>query len=128
MAKPPETGLRLSFMRFFHGIAHGTAFVVVKNRFTISMREGATRAVQTRMTAQRKPCFLIQNPFVADRASALDAARLIAELGDDAAAAVAAGHAEVSRDRGNIVHFCRWRQIERLIAVMADPQAEQTRH
>jgi hypothetical protein len=41
---------------------------------------------------------------------------------------VAAGHAEVSRDRGNVVHFCRWRQIERLIVAMADPHTEQTRH
>jgi hypothetical protein len=101
---------------------------VVKKRFTISVRERATRAVQQTVTAQRKPVFLVQNPFVADRASALDAARLIAELGDEAAAAVAAGHAEVSRDRGNVVHFCRWRQIERLIVAMADPHTEQTRH
>jgi hypothetical protein len=72
--------------------------------------------------------FLTQHPFVADRASALDAARLIAELGDEAAAAVAAGHAEVSRDRGNVIHFCRWRQIERLIVTMADLDSEQTRH
>lgn len=70
---------------------------------------------------------LIQHPFVADRASALDAARLLAELGADAAAAAAA-RADISRDRGNIVHFCRWRQIERLIGVMADTESEQTRH
>jgi hypothetical protein len=108
--------------------AHDRARVVVKKRFTISVREPATRTVQEGLTAQRKPSFLLQNPFVADRASALDAARLMTELGDEAAAAVAAGHAEVSRDRGNVVHFCRWRQIERLIVAMADPQAEQTRH
>lgn len=70
---------------------------------------------------------LIQHPFVADRASALDAARLLAELGDDAAAAAKA-RAEVSRERGNVIHFCRWRQIERLIGVMADTDSEQTRH
>jgi hypothetical protein len=70
---------------------------------------------------------LLKHPFVADRASALDAARLLAELGSDAAAAAAA-RAEVSRGRGNVVHFCRWRQIERLIGVMHDPEAEQTRH
>jgi hypothetical protein len=70
---------------------------------------------------------LIQHPFVADRASALDAARLLAEHGADAAAAAAA-RADISRDRGNIVHFCRWRQIERLIGVMADTESEQTRH
>lgn|GEM_PF-642445 len=101
---------------------------MVKKSFTISMRERATRLVQGAMTVQRKPIVLTQHPFVADRASALDAARLIAELGDEAAAAVAAGHAEISRDRGNVIHFCRWRQIERLIVVLADPLAEQTRH
>ena len=68
-----------------------------------------------------------QQFFVADRASALDAARLLAEFGDGAAAQAAA-RADSSRDKGNVVHFCRWRQIERLIGVMADPQSEQTRH
>lgn len=70
---------------------------------------------------------LIQHPFVADRASALDAARLLTELGEHAAAAAAA-RAEVSRERGNVIHFCRWRQIERLIGVMTDADTEQTRH
>jgi len=71
--------------------------------------------------------FLIKHPFVADRASALDAAQLLAELGD-AAAAAAAAQARASRARGNVVHFCRWRQIERLIGVMTEAEAEQTRH
>jgi hypothetical protein len=70
---------------------------------------------------------LIQRPFVTDRASALDAARLLAELGD-AAAAAAAARAEISRGLGNVVHFCRWRQIERLIDLMTDADSEQTRH
>jgi len=70
---------------------------------------------------------LIQRPFVADRASALDAARLLAELGD-AAAAAAAARAEISRGVGNVANFCRWRQIERLIGMMTDADLEQTRH
>ncbi|MFZ4746757.1 MAG: hypothetical protein ACOYLK_07665 [Sphingomonas sp.] len=70
---------------------------------------------------------LNQHPFVADRASALDAARLLADLGD-AAAAAAAARAEISRGLGNVAQFCRWRQIERLIDMMTDADSKQTRH
>lgn len=68
-----------------------------------------------------------QIAFVTDRKAALDAAHMIDEHGV-AAGAQAAALAEISRDRGNIVHFCRWRQIERLIGAMTDAGAEQTRH
>lgn len=70
---------------------------------------------------------MTQQPYVSDRASALDAARLIDEAGGEAAQ-IAAARADASRDRGNLIHFCRWRQIARLIAVLADPHKEQTRH
>ena len=66
-------------------------------------------------------------PFVADRQTAIDAAELLELRGLDAGAAAAA-HARSSRDRGNVVHYCRWRQIERLIAVLHDETGEQTRH
>lgn len=99
---------------------------MVKESFTISMRQPETRLWQCG-TSPAKASHLIQHPFVADRASALDAAHLLAELGEHAAAAAAA-RAEVSRERGNVIHFCRWRQIERLISVMADVELEQTRH
>ena len=65
--------------------------------------------------------------YIADRQSALDAARLIVDHGDGAVGAAAA-RANLSRDRGNVVHFCRWRQIERLIAAMHEADGEQTRH
>ena len=65
--------------------------------------------------------------FVADRQSALDAARLLEDHGA-AAPVAAAANAALSRDRGNVAHFCRWRQIGRLIAAMADADGEQTRH
>jgi hypothetical protein len=99
---------------------------VVKECFTISGRQAETRLWQSMISPAKAPP-LIKHPFVADRSSALDAARLLAELGDDAAAAAAA-RADVSRGQGNVIHFCRWRQIERLIGVMADPDSEQTRH
>jgi len=66
-------------------------------------------------------------PYVAERQAAVDAARLIDDYGD-AAFSEAAALANISRDRGNVVNFCRWRQIARLIAVMTDSEAEQTRH
>ena len=65
--------------------------------------------------------------FVADRQSALDATRLIVDHGAGAADAAVA-RANVSRDRGNVVNFCRWRQIARLVAAMYEADGEQTRH
>ena len=66
-------------------------------------------------------------PFVADRQSALDAARLLTDHGHHAFGQAIA-RADESRDRGNVVTFCRWRQIAALIAVMNDSCGSQTRH
>ncbi|WP_242095509.1 MULTISPECIES: hypothetical protein [unclassified Sphingomonas] len=66
-------------------------------------------------------------PYLADPKAVHDAAELIA-LHGPAAAEEAALRADRSRDIGNVVHFCRWRQIERLIAVMAAPGALGTVH
>lgn len=55
---------------------------------------------------------------VADRASLRDAADLIAAFGDHAASE-AAERARRSRDLDNLIHFCRWRQIERLILLLS---------
>lgn len=40
----------------------------------------------------------------------------------------AAIRASDSRDRGNMLHFCRWRQIERIVAVLNDDTVEGTVH
>ena len=56
-------------------------------------------------------------PYIADARAAADAADLIAAFGT-AAATEAAARADRSRDLGNHIHFCRWRQTERLIALM----------
>ncbi len=66
-------------------------------------------------------------PFLADRAEAADALALVREFGPGAAA-VAAARAERSRDLGNHLHFCRWRQIERMIALMGRPAEDATVH
>ena len=62
-----------------------------------------------------------------DRAAAAEAAELIARFGDFAASEAAA-RADRSRDLGNVVHFCRWRQIERLIVLLSSDQALHTIH
>lgn len=70
---------------------------------------------------------MITPPYLADRAQVHDAAELIARFGDDAGFE-AANRADKSRDLGNHVHFCRWRQIERLIVLMSVNRAIGTVH
>ncbi len=66
-------------------------------------------------------------PFLADRTSANDAAELIRRFGEEAGSEAAA-RADHSRDLGNHVHFCRWRQIERLIVLLSVDHAVGTIH
>ena len=65
--------------------------------------------------------------YIADRATLDGATDLIARFGSYAADE-AAQRAGLSRDRGNVIHFCRWRQIERLIRLLAQPCATGTIH
>ena len=53
-----------------------------------------------------------------DATAAAEAAELIARFGDHAAFEAAA-RANHSRGLGNVVHFCRWRQIERMINLLS---------
>ncbi len=66
-------------------------------------------------------------PFLTDSRDIADATQLIAAFGDDAGFEAAA-RADKSRDLGNHVHFCRWRQIERLIVLMSVNRAVGTVH
>jgi hypothetical protein len=65
--------------------------------------------------------------FLADRSSVQAAEELIAIFGDHADTEAAA-RADKSRNLGNHVHFCRWRQIERLIVLMTERRAHGTVH
>ena len=65
--------------------------------------------------------------YLADAGHVADAADLIAVFGESAGLE-AATRASRSRDIGNHIHFCRWRQVERLIEVMASPAAVGTIH
>lgn len=65
--------------------------------------------------------------FIAGRPALDDASDLIARYGDDAGLE-AASRAERSRDLGNLVLFCHWRQIERVIATLASEEVHGTIH
>ena len=66
-------------------------------------------------------------PYVSSTRAVADAAALMAAFGDDAGYEAAA-RAERSRDLGNAVHFAHWRQIERLIVVLASDEVSGTVH
>jgi hypothetical protein len=66
-------------------------------------------------------------PFIHSRLALADAADLIDRYGDDAGLE-AAVRAERSRDDGNIVRFCHWRQIERVIATLTSDEVTGTLH
>jgi hypothetical protein len=65
--------------------------------------------------------------FIAGRASLADAQDLIREFGGDAALQ-AAVRAEQSRGAENILKFCHWRQVERLIDALAVEEPQGTVH
>ena len=56
---------------------------------------------------------------LADRAALAEASNLIDRFGAFAPSE-AARLAGQSRDAGNVIHFCRWRQIERMIVMLSD--------
>jgi hypothetical protein len=65
--------------------------------------------------------------YLPDAGHVADAADLIATFGDSASLE-AASRASRSRDLGNHLHFCRWRQVERLIDLLAGTAAVGTIH
>jgi len=67
------------------------------------------------------------NLYLADRSSIDQAQELLTLFGDDAGFEASA-RADRSRDLGNHVQFCRWRQIERLIVLMSIGRAVGTVH
>ena len=61
--------------------------------------------------------------YLPDASAAADAAELIARFGDHAAFEASA-RANRSRGLGNVVHFCRWRQIERMIQLLSSTERD----
>jgi hypothetical protein len=66
-------------------------------------------------------------PILHDRKSYDDARLLIDTFGEEAGLE-AATRADVSRELGNHLRFCHWRQIERMIVIMTVEQAFGTIH
>ena len=60
----------------------------------------------------------MDSPFIHDRRALADASDLIERFGDEAGLQ-AAVRAASSRDAGNVLRFCHWRQIERVIAALS---------
>ena len=67
------------------------------------------------------------NLFIPDRLALADAAELIERYGDSAAHE-AAHRAASSRDAGNVLRFCHWRQIERVVATLGSREVAGTVH
>ena len=65
--------------------------------------------------------------FIAGRDSIDDAQALIREFGPEAQLQ-AAVRAEKSREAENILKFCHWRQVERLIDALAAEEPQGTVH
>ena len=58
----------------------------------------------------------------------LDQAHELMTLFGEMAIVEAAQRADRSRAKGNVIHFCHWRQIERAIEVLSMPHAVGTVH
>lgn len=69
----------------------------------------------------------MDSPYIAGRLALTEASDLIDRFGDDAGYE-AAVRAESSRDAGNVLKFCHWRQIERVIATLSDEEVRGTVH
>ena len=63
----------------------------------------------------------MDTPFIHGRLALADAAEPMERFGDDAGYEAAA-RAERSRDEGNVVRFCHWRHIERVIATLSSDE------
>jgi hypothetical protein len=91
-------------------------------------RESGTRIESLRARAPRLLETAMEYlPYLADRRDVTEADNLVRLFGDDAGFEAAA-RADKSRDIGNHLHFCRWRQIERLVVLMSIGRAVGTVH
>jgi hypothetical protein len=66
-------------------------------------------------------------PFISGRVALAEASELLEAFGD-AAGREAAARADVSRNAGNVMRFCHWRQIERVIATLSSDEVRGTVH
>ncbi|MCM8556479.1 hypothetical protein [Sphingomicrobium sediminis] len=69
----------------------------------------------------------MDQPFIADR-TVLDDATALIDIFGDRAGEEAAMRAAVSRQKGNVIRFCHWRQIERIVLALGSPDSQGTVH
>ena len=62
-----------------------------------------------------------------DRAAFAEATELMSRFGEHALIE-AASRADRSRSLGNVIHFCRWRQVERTILMLSGDEVTGTVH
>ncbi len=65
--------------------------------------------------------------FISGRVALAEASELLETFGD-AAVREAAARADVSRNAGNVMKFCHWRQIKRVIATLSSDEVRGTVH
>ena len=66
-------------------------------------------------------------PFLSGAAALTAATALLREFGDDAAMAAQLRAAQ-SRARDNLITFCHWREVERMLDWLSAPVQGATRH
>ncbi len=69
----------------------------------------------------------LQLPVFIDSTNFLDAEQLINNFGEEAGLE-AANRADKSRALGNHIHYCKWRQVERLCVLLSIDQTIGTVH
>ena len=85
--------------------------------FTIAAQQFRNRCPLERRDREFPGGRLHNIVHIADRSDLAEAADLITRFGDYAASE-AQLRASRSRDLGNYVHFCRWREVERMIGTL----------
>lgn len=65
--------------------------------------------------------------YLASGSAVADATDLIARFGAKAGGE-AASRADRSRTLGNVIHYCRWRQVQRIVALFHEPDLAGTIH
>jgi len=100
---------------------------MVYRPLTVTVRQIARRMRYPAARHEKMESPLHSHVHLPDRADAAEAAELIARFGIHAASEAAA-RADRSRDLGNVIHFCRWRQIERMILLLSAERGEGTIH
>ena len=80
------------------------------------------------MTATSNPEMMLRHDvYLSDGRAFAEASDLLARYGE-LAVAEAAQRASRSRDLGNVIHFCRWREVIRMLDMLGDEQVDGAIH